>query len=184
MAHVCPWWLGYFLISPLRRRSQDPAAILAPWIHEGMTVLEPGPGMGWFTLELARLAGPAGRVVAVDIQPRMLDSVKRRAAKRGLADRVETRLARPDSLGVADLASAFDFVLAFAMVHERPSAARFFVECAAALRPGGSLLLAEPKGHVKASVFAAELEAAAAAGLNVASRPEIARCHSALLRRM
>ena len=43
---------------------QDPAAIVAPYVHAGMTVLEPGPGMGFFTLELAHLVRPAGRVIA------------------------------------------------------------------------------------------------------------------------
>jgi predicted methyltransferase len=59
---VCPWWLGYLLASPLRRLRHDPSPILAPYLREGMTVLEPGPGMGFFTLELARRVGPSGRV--------------------------------------------------------------------------------------------------------------------------
>ena len=78
---VCPWWLGRILASPLRRLMYDPANILAPYVREGMTILEPGPGMGFFTLELARRVSACGRVVAVDIQPRMLDGLKRRAAK-------------------------------------------------------------------------------------------------------
>jgi len=49
---VCPWWLGYFLAHPLRRRIHDPVGILRPFVSEGMTVLEPGPGMGFFTVEL------------------------------------------------------------------------------------------------------------------------------------
>ena len=94
MAHrVCPWWLGYLLASPMRRLMQDPGKLLAPYVREGMTVLEPGPGMGFFTLEIARLVGPSGRVVAVDIQPRMLSSLKRRAARAGLLERVDARLA-------------------------------------------------------------------------------------------
>jgi hypothetical protein len=60
---VCPWWVGYLLASPLRRLQYDPAALLAPYVRTGMTVLEPGPGMGFFTLELARRVGPSGRVV-------------------------------------------------------------------------------------------------------------------------
>jgi hypothetical protein len=55
--HVCPWWLGYLLASPIRRIAQDPHKILHPHVREGMTVLEPGPGMGFFTLELLRLTG-------------------------------------------------------------------------------------------------------------------------------
>jgi hypothetical protein len=53
-ARVCPWWLGWLLASPIRKLRHDPARILAPHVREGMTVLEPGPGMGFFTLELAR----------------------------------------------------------------------------------------------------------------------------------
>ena len=55
---VCPWWIGWLLASPVRKLMQDPARILAPWVRDGMTVLEPGPGMGFFTLELARRVGP------------------------------------------------------------------------------------------------------------------------------
>jgi len=72
---VCPWWIGYLLASPLRRLQCDPAALLAPYVREGVAVLEPGPGMGFFTLELARRVGPTGRVIAVDIQPRMIDGL-------------------------------------------------------------------------------------------------------------
>jgi ubiquinone/menaquinone biosynthesis C-methylase UbiE len=178
---VCPWWIGYFLVSPLRRALQNPAQILAPYVRDGMTVLEPGPGMGFFTLDLARLVGPSGRVVAVDVQSRMLDALRRRAAKAGLAERVTTRLAQAGSLGVGDLAGRADFVLAFAVVHELPSAPIFFAEAAASLRPGGALLLAEPTGHVSADAFAGELQAAAAAGLTMRERPSIRSSHAALL---
>ena len=184
MAHtVCPWWIGYLLASPLRRLAYHPAKILSPYVRQGMTVLEPGPGMGFFTLELARLTGATGRVVAVDIQRKMLDSLKRRAARAGLLDRLDIRLAQPDSLGVADLAGAVDFVLAFAMVHEMPSAGAFFAEAAQVLRPGATLLLAEPAGHVQPASFEAELQAAAAVGLTVASRPEIRRSRAAVLQK-
>ena len=47
---VCPWWLGYLLASPLRRILIPPAKVLAGHVRAGMTVLEPGPGMGFFTL--------------------------------------------------------------------------------------------------------------------------------------
>jgi SAM-dependent methyltransferase len=86
---VCPWWLGYFLASPLRRWLEDPEEILADYVRKGMTVLEPGPGMGFFTTELARRVGESGRVIAVDLQPRMLNGLKRRLQKAGLADRVD-----------------------------------------------------------------------------------------------
>jgi SAM-dependent methyltransferase len=82
-------------------------------------------------------------------------------------DRVDARLAHDDRLGIDDLAGTVDFVLAFAMVHEVPDAGRFFTEVAAGMRPGGTLLLAEPAGHVGAERFAAELRAAERVGLHV-----------------
>jgi SAM-dependent methyltransferase len=179
--HVCPWWRGYLLASPIRRWMQNPEKLLAPYVKEGMTVLEPGPGMGFFTLPLARMAGAAGRVVAVDIQARMLDDLRRRAAKAGLSERIETRLAQPETLGLGDLKGAVDFVLAFAVAHEMPSIEVFFSELAEALKPGGLLLLAEPRGHVKPEVFERELAAAHAAGLEVDERPKVRASQAAVL---
>lgn len=184
MAHrVCPWWFGYFLISPMRAVGQQPRRILSPYAHEGQTVLEPGPGMGFFTLELARLVGPSGRIIVLDIQPKMLQRLKRRANKAGLLDRIDARLVAANSLGITDLAASVDFTLAFAMVHELPDAAHFFREAAAASKPGGLLLLAEPKGHVKETDFNAELQAASQAGFALLDRPAIKRTHAALLKK-
>lgn len=74
MAHrVCPWWIGYLLASPLRRWfGQDPIKIFSPYVREGITVLEPGPGMGFFTIPLARLVGASGKVIAIDVQTKMI----------------------------------------------------------------------------------------------------------------
>src|SRR5437667_12782103 len=104
MAHrVCPWWIGYLLASPVRRwLGQDPVEILAPYVREGMTVLEPGPGMGFFTLELARLVGTSGRVVAVDIQPKAIERLKRRAAEARLRHVIGGRLPSHALTGLAD----------------------------------------------------------------------------------
>jgi len=140
--------------------------------------------MGFFTLELARLVGPSGRVVAVDVQSRMLAGLKRRAARKGLLERVDARLAKRDSLGVPDLAGRVDFALAFALVHELPAAGRFFTEIAEALKRDACLLLAEPTGHVNATEFEDELQAAAQAGLQLANRPAIRHNRTALLKRV
>lgn len=181
---VCPWWMGYLLASPIRKWwGQNPAKLLQPYVHEGSQVLEPGPGMGFFTLPMARMAGPAGRIVAVDIQARMLNQLRRRASAAGLIGRIETRLAKPDRMGIDDLRGNIDFVLAFAVVHEIPSPAAFFAEAAVALKPGGLLLLAEPAGHVSPELFADELKAAQAAGLAEVRRPAIRGSQAALFKR-
>jgi SAM-dependent methyltransferase len=182
MGHVCPWWLGYVLLAnPLRRLLYDPARLLAPHVREGMTVLEPGPGMGFFTLELARRVGPGGRVVAVDVQPRMLASLRRRAERAGLAPRVDAREATEDRMPIEDLDGSVEFALAFAVVHETPDAGRFFAAVRRALAPGGRVLLAEPAGHVGAAAFQATLAAAARAGLRAEPGPHVPWTRTALL---
>jgi ubiquinone/menaquinone biosynthesis C-methylase UbiE len=178
---VCPPWFGYVLASPVRKLWQGPHKILAPYVTAGMTVLEPGPAMGFFTLELARMVGPAGRVVAVDLQAKMLEALRRRARKRGVEARIETRLATADGLGIADLKGRADFALLFAVVHELPDQDRFFGEVAAALKPGGRVLFAEPRSPVSEAGFAESLQLAAAHGLAVTGRPAIASSHAAVL---
>lgn len=179
--HVCPWWLGYVLVSPLRRLWQRPDQILAPFVREGMLVLEPGCGMGFFTLDLARMVGPSGRVVAVDLQDRMLAGLKRRARRAKLLDRIEARLAGVDRLGTADLAGRVDVAFALHVVHEVPDVAGFFAEISTALKPNGTLLFVEPRGHVSEGAFAASLALAGSVGLRVVERPRIRRDPAALL---
>jgi ubiquinone/menaquinone biosynthesis C-methylase UbiE len=181
--HVCPWWIGYLLASPARKLVQNPREILRPYVSEGMTVFEPGPGMGFFTLELARLVGPTGRVVAVDIQAKMLSGLMRRGTKAGLHDRIETRLSDGNGLGADDLKGKVDFILAFAMVHELPDQSAFFREAASMLKPGGRLLFSEPLNHVDKRDFEASVAMAAVAGLSLECRPEIKREISAVLKR-
>jgi cyclopropane fatty-acyl-phospholipid synthase-like methyltransferase len=185
MSHrVCPWWLGYFLASPLRRLLEDPTEILGPYVQPGMTVLEPGPGMGFFTRELARKVGPEGRVVAIDVQPRMLNGLRSRLQKAGLAHRVDARLASAESLGIQDLAGKVDFILAYAVVHEMASSRSFFDQASAAAKPGARLLMVEPKGHVTPQEFESELQDAAEAGFVLSGHPSVPRGTAALLQKL
>jgi SAM-dependent methyltransferase len=146
-----------------------------------MLVVEPGCGMGFFTLDLARMVGPDGRVVAIDLQAKMLAGLRRRAARAGLEGRIDMRLARPDCLGIADLAGQVDLVLAFYVVHEIREPAGFFAEIAAALAPDGAVLVVEPPLHVSRAVFEKSLAIAEGAGLRVAARPRIGPNKVALL---
>ena len=157
---VCPFWVGYLLLNPLRKLLENPDKILGPFVREGMIVLEPGCGMGYFTLPLARMVGPQGRVIAVEIQQKMLSALERRARKAGLLDRIELHKAGDDGLGMEDLSSKVDFATALHMVHEVPDQASFFKEIWQALKPGGKLLVVEPKGHVSEEQFGQTLAAA------------------------
>jgi ubiquinone/menaquinone biosynthesis C-methylase UbiE len=180
-SHVCPWWMGYFLAAPWRRFAQNPDLILTPYIREGMQILEIGPGMGFFTLPLARMVGPAGRIYAVDVQQKMLDSLQRRANKAGLKDQIETRLCPSTSLSVEDLSGKIDFALAFAVMHEIPDIKKTFREIASTLKNGGNLLIAEPKGHVSEEKFAVTVSLARECGLVEVSLPVISRSRSMLM---
>ncbi len=178
---VCPWWLGYLLLIPFRRWRHDPEKILAPYAHPGMTVLEPGPGMGFFTLELLRRVAPGGRVVAIDVQPRMLDRLKKRAGNAGLAAHLDARLAPKESMGIADLGDQVDLTVAFFVVHEMPSTRNFFLEVADASKRGAHLLLSEPSGHVTTQEFEAEVNDAIEAGFTVVDHLAIRSSHTVLL---
>lgn len=180
---VCPWWLGYLLLGPVRRYFHDPTTILARYVEPGMTVLEPGPGMGFFTLEIARLVGPEGHVVAVEIQPKMCAALRRRARGAGLDGRIDARVVGPDSMDLQDLSDRVVFVFAFAVVHEMPSAARFYAETAGAVRSGGKVFVVEPAGHVSDADFAEQKIAAAAVGLTEMARPSFGKHHSALFQK-
>jgi len=180
--HVCPWWIGYFLASPLRRLLVDPARILGPYVHAGATALDVGPGMGFYTLPLARLVGEGGRVVAVDLQERMLASLARRARRAGLAGRIETRLCRTDSLSIDDLEGKVDFALVMYMAHEVPDKHGLFAQLSRALAPGGVILLAEPRGHVSEKAYAGTLDIARASGLEPSDGPRLSRGLTSLLR--
>jgi len=175
---VCPWWLAYTFDNPLRRLLHPPEKVLGAWVRPGMTALDIGCGIGHFSLGLARLVGPGGRVIAADLQERALAAVRRRARRAGLADRIITQRCGADSCGVP---GPVDFALAFWMLHETPSVEGFCRQIDGILAPGGRLLVAEPAFHVSGAMFEEELAAAARAGLRVLDRPRVRASRAALL---
>jgi ubiquinone/menaquinone biosynthesis C-methylase UbiE len=181
--HICPWWVGYILISPFRRFLQNPRKILAPYVKPGTVALDVGCAMGFFSLDMARLVGSEGKVVCVDVQPKMIEVLVRRATKAGVIDRIDHRVCDNNGLGLEDLNEGVDFALAYAVVHEVPDPEAFFRQIHEALRPGGSCLVAEPKGHVSEKQFDETLAVAGKTGLEPGERPEIRRSRAALLKK-
>ena len=179
--HVCPWWIGLALASPFRRVFYDPRAVLEPYVHPGMTILEPGPGMGFFTIEMARMVGTTGKVIAIDLQKQMLARLRLRAARAGVAERVEVRLAEAESMHIGNLEGKVDFVLAFAMVHEVPDRRQFFGQLIKALRHGGKLLISEPNWHVSRVDFENTLDSAQWSGFKIDTYPKIKTNKSVLM---
>ncbi len=167
--HVCPHQAAFFLDNWIRRLIQPPRKILAPYVRPGSTVIDLGCGPGYFTLEMARLAGPGGKVVAADLQPKMLAHVRRKAEKHGLMDRIVLHQCTADRIGL-DLEA--DFILACYMVHETPDPAAFLAEVKGLLNPEGRLLIVEPKLHVSKAAFETQLEAAAVQGFRPVDYPK------------
>ena len=169
-----------WLLRPWRRLLQRPKRILGDLVREGATVADIGCGPGYFTLPLARMVGPAGQVVALDLQPEMLERVRQRAERAGLLDRIRFHQCRPDAI---DCPAPVDGILACYIVHEVPDVSRFMAEAYGLLRAGGRLLLMEPSSHVTAQNYARTLEIALAAGFNAVGTPRIFRSRTTLLER-
>ena len=137
---ACPWWLGHLLASPLRRLFSDPRPMLDPYVREGMTVLEPGPGMGFFTLEIARRIGPNGRVVALDIQPQMLRMLRQNAVRAGL-NNIETVLGTESDPKLPE--NALDLIVLVDVYHEFSQPQKMLEKMRGELKSNGRLVLLE-----------------------------------------
>ena len=144
-----------------------------------MTALDIGCGPGFFSLEMARLVGPAGRVIAADLQEGMLRKLRKKISGTEFEDRIVLHACAPDTLAVAE---KVDFALAFYMVHEVPDQARFFRELAALLRPRGKVLVVEPAFHVSKPEFAQTVQTARAAGFDVENGPRLLLSRTVMLR--
>lgn len=168
--HTCPWWFVYSFDNPIRRLVHDPVPLLGGLVGEGQTAVDLGCGAGYFTLPLAQIVGPEGRVIALDVQPRMLKTAERRARRRRLDDRVDFRLCHADRLRLVE---TVDFVLAFWVVHEVAMPEAFLREIRAALKPGGRFLVVEPKVHVPRHRFDATMALARRSGFQVVPGPKI-----------
>jgi ubiquinone/menaquinone biosynthesis C-methylase UbiE len=178
---VCPVWIGYLLASPIRKLLEHPEKILGDLIRPGMTVLDVGCAMGFFSLAMAKMVGSKGKIIAVDIQLKMIESLKRRALKAGLSDRIETRVCAENSLSIDDLIDRIDFALAFYVVHEVPDVQSFFKQIHRALKPNAKLYIAEPRGHVSADDFKTTVDMARDNGFEILEYPERRRARAALL---
>ncbi|MBC8488422.1 MAG: class I SAM-dependent methyltransferase [Bacteroidetes bacterium] len=181
--HVCPIWVGYLLASPLRKMAQNPDKILSKQVKPGMKVIDIGCAMGFFSLPLARIVGTDGSVVCIDLQEKMIKTLKKKADRAKLADIIETRMCTSDSLLINDLAGQIDFALAFAVIHEVQNKENLFSEIYRVLQQGGKLLIAEPKGHVSKENFGRLIETAQNVGFKIIEHSIIKRSHAVLLKK-
>ncbi|GAB6039636.1 class I SAM-dependent methyltransferase [Endothiovibrio diazotrophicus] len=138
----CPVWLRWLveLDNPFTRTNRARFIVETLELAEGMTVLDAGCGPGRMTVPLAHGVGPAGRVVALDLQPGMLARAKTKTEAAGCAN-VEF-VAAP--LGGNTLPTErFDRAVLVTVLGEIPDRAAAFAELSSALKPGGLLAVVE-----------------------------------------
>ena len=168
--HVCPWWLAYTFDNRIRRLFHKPEKIFAPYLHEGMTTLDIGCGMGFFSIGMAKIVGKSGSVIAVDLQQKMLNALEKRAERAGVSDRIFLHRCESENIGNHQ---NVDFILTFWMVHEVPNQERFFKQIYTALKPAGKYLLVEPIMHVSRSRYQETISHARQVGFIRVNTPSI-----------
>jgi SAM-dependent methyltransferase len=113
-------------------------------LDEGATVLDIGCGAGFDTLLAARMVGPAGRVIAVDMTPAMLERTRGGADQLGL-ENVEIREGFAEHLPVSD--ESVDVVISNGVINLTPDKAAVMWEVRRVLKAGGRFQIADIVVH-------------------------------------
>ena len=136
---ACPYGQRFWVEAPhpfiTRERLRE---ALAP--QPGETILEVGPGTGYYSLAVADRIGPAGTLHLFDLQREMLDHTMRRAAEHGLGN-LEPREGDAQRLPYDD--ESFDAAYLVAVLGEIPDQGAALRELARVLRPTGRLVVGE-----------------------------------------
>ena len=135
----CPAEVSWMVDNPIRRHYMR-YVLDQVGIHPGERVLELGPGPGIFTIEAARRVGPEGRLIVVDIQPKMMARVEQRVREAGLTN-VETHVASAYDLPIED--ESIDRAFLITVLPEIPYQYRALDQLRRVLKPGGLLSITE-----------------------------------------
>lgn len=163
----CPAWMGRILENPYSDRLAGASLLLArAGVVHGMRVLDAGCGTGRVSIAAAERVGASGEVVALDVQPAMLERVRCRAMARG-ATNVRTLAASVEAAAALCGEGVFDRVLLVTVLGEIPDREGALRALHAVLRPGGLLSVTEflpdphfqPRGAVRRMAEAAGFQA-------------------------
>lgn len=178
---MCPWYCCFTFDNFLRRQVQDPVKIMKDFVKPGDIVVDIGPGQGYFSIPMASLVGQSGKIYAIDIQQKMLDSLKAKAVSAGVANQITCMLIHN---GVMEIPERVDFVLAFWMVHEVPNKEQFMKNVFAMLKYGGLFLIAEPLLHVSKTMIDQTIQIALNNGFTVKDSPHYFFSRSVVLQKL
>ena len=109
-------------------------------VRPGMSVADVGAGKGYYTVRLAKVVGPKGRVLAEDIVPEVRDRLAQRVQREGL-DNVSVRLGTPDDPRLPD--ASFDRIFLVHMYHEVANPYAFLWHLRDGLAPGGEVVVVD-----------------------------------------
>jgi ubiquinone/menaquinone biosynthesis C-methylase UbiE len=136
-----PSVLVRFIDNPFRRRIQVPQQLVESLdVHEGMHLLEIGPGSGTYTQAFCESVGQDGFIVTIDIEMTVLSGLQRRMIEIG-ADKVYPLIADVHHLPFGQ--TAFDAVYMITVIGEIPSPNEAFKSFFRVLKPAGKLMFSE-----------------------------------------
>jgi ubiquinone/menaquinone biosynthesis C-methylase UbiE len=136
-----PEFLANVIDNPFRRRIQPPSEMpIRHGVAPGMTVLEVGPGNGRYTIETARRVGSRGKLITIDIEPKMIKHAQQRAQVEGITN-LEAKVADVYTLPFED--GMFDAIYMITVIGEIPEPERAMKEFYRVLSPSGTLAFSE-----------------------------------------
>jgi len=136
MGHLGASWLE----RAEREQEEQPSTLIRNLgLQPADIVADVGAGTGYFSFRIAPLV-PRGKVLAVDIQPEMLDDIRRRQTQNGIRN-VEPILGSLDDPGLAP--SSVDLILLVDVYHEFSHPREMMLAIGRALKPAGRVALVE-----------------------------------------
>jgi ubiquinone/menaquinone biosynthesis C-methylase UbiE len=158
---ACPYGQRFWVEAPhpiiTRERLRS---VLGP--EPGERILEIGPGVGYYTLDVAEWVGPEGKVEIFDLQQEFLDHTLHRAAKRGLANLIPTQ---GDATDLPYEDGSMDAVILTAVLGEIPDPGAALREIRRVLEPTGRLVVGELFGDPHFTTLTRLKRQAAEAGI-------------------
>lgn len=143
------------------------APLAAAQVRPGETVLDLGSGAGFDAFIAARMVGPEGRVIGVDMTPEMIAKAKENAV-RAEVENVEFRQGLIEEMPVDD--DTVDVLISNCVINLSPDKPAVFREAFRVLKPGGrvavsDIVLTEPLPEMVAKDMAAYVGCVAGASL-------------------